>query len=163
MPTQPALGWLQRDIPELGLSVAFLSSAAIDESTEDDFRSLVQVAPPIQLGVYWGPGATLDGWAREIAADPRVQLGPRRAIRVCGHEATAQDAVTPEGGTAVGYVAQPGRPPSHVTREYPSMTVKVIAFERTNVPVLVSWRCETRHASESAAAEHQFLRSVACR
>jgi hypothetical protein len=143
----------------IGLELELLDGA---EVTRWD-GGLLQFAPPVEIGLWYGDGQTLERWrAGAESAWPGVTFAAERGLALCGAPARLLEAQIPAGEAAEGGFETPAGGLELRTEQAPAKTAVVAAFVHRDTPILLSWTVEAGRREELRAAEERFFASLSC-
>ena len=110
--------------------------------------SLLQFAPPVEIGVWYGAGQTVERW-REGALQtwPGVTFAQGRLL----------EAWIPAQAGAEGGFPAPGGGVDYRGTGTPEKIAVVAGFEHGGTPVLLSWTVEAERREELRPAEQRFF------
>jgi hypothetical protein len=159
-PDEPGAGWRRVPLPGLAAAVDLLDGVPVSEGVFEETSYVVQVAPPVVAGVWYGPGQDLEGFRASFGPAEPVTFDRESRARVAGTPARRQTGRVTAGTVATGLVAGPGGELGHVDVVSGDVTHVAVAWVREGTPVLMRWQVETAERERWRAAEEHFFGSV---
>jgi hypothetical protein len=146
-------------IEAIGLEVELFADA---EVTRWD-GGLLQFAPPVEIGVWYGADQTLERW-REGAEStwPGIAFAGAEELTLCGAPARRVEARIPTGEAAVGGFPAEDGGIEYRTNQSPAKIAVVAALEHRGTPILLSWTVEAARRDELREAEQRFFAALKC-
>jgi hypothetical protein len=124
---------------------------------------LLQFAPPVEIGLWYGDGQTLDRWrAGAESTWPGLSFAEERSVALCGVPGRRVEVRIPAGAAAEGGFATPGGELELRRVQAPAKTAVVAAFVHRGTPILLSWTVVTDQREALRAAEERFFASLSC-
>ncbi len=156
------LVWKRHEIAAFGLALDVLNGVPVLGGGTEERGWLMQSASPVHIGLWYGPGQTIERWRDGFGAWQGVGFGREQTTVVCGHPALRQEAMVPEQPGAEGAFAGPEGVTAHGLEARPAMTAVVVSFEHRGIPVLVGWQIDTAERKAYQAAEEHFFAALQC-
>ena len=147
------------EIEAIGLGLELFADA---EVTRWD-GGVLQFAPPVEIGVWYGADQTLERW-REGAEStwPGIVIASEEELTLCGVPARRIEAQIPLGEAAEGGFPAPDGGIEYRTVQPPAKVAVVAAFEHRGTPILLSWTVEAARREELRDAEQRFFATLTC-
>jgi hypothetical protein len=124
---------------------------------------LLQFAPPVEIGLWYGEGQTLERWRAGAGTTwPGVTFADARSAALCGGPARLVEAQIPAGEPAQGGFETGEGELEFRTSQQPAKTAVVAAFAHRDTPILLSWTVEAARRDELRAAEERFFAALSC-
>ncbi len=124
---------------------------------------VLQFAPPVEIGVWYGADQTLERW-REGAEStwPGIAFAAEEELSLCGAPARRVEARIPPGEAAEGGFPAAEGGIEYRTVQPPAKIAVVAAFEHRGTPILLSWTVEAARREELRGAEQRFFTALKC-
>jgi hypothetical protein len=124
---------------------------------------LLQFAPPVEIGLWYGDGQTLERWrAGAESTWPGLTCAEERTVTLCGVPGRLLEVRIPAGAPAEGGFSTPGGAMEFRRVQAPAKTAVVAAFAHRGTPILLSWTVEADRREALRAAEERFFASLSC-
>jgi hypothetical protein len=124
---------------------------------------LLQFAPPVEIGLWYGAGQTLERWrAGAESAWPGVTFAGERSVALCGAPARLIEARIPAGEAVEGGFATAEGGLQYRTEQPAAKTAVLAGFTHRETPILLSWTVEAARREELRATEERFFAALSC-